>query len=299
MVEVEQGSLSALEDHRAAGVERVPEDVGGVGDERLDPVPVAQVLLGHRVEVEAWVLGEWPQHQLLRLQRRHDLLAQDLRVQQVLDPDPEARRLVRVAGADAALCGPDLELAQPRLAGRVEHHVVGHDQVGVGGDPQAAGVDAAAAQALQLLDQHRRVDHHPIADHARLARVEDPGRDQVELELVAVADDRVAGVVAALEARHDVGLLGEQVGELSLALVAPLGAHDHDSGHDRGIMRYGAPGSAGRSGASAGRTRPLGARGLEHVGDRAAHADLADRGLHPLDLDSLQLLGDEVGRQLD
>src|SRR3712207_8530572 len=43
----------------------------------------------------------------------------------------------------------------------------------------------------------------------------------------------VAGVVAALEADHRIRLLGEQVYHLSLALVAPLGAHDHQSRHDR------------------------------------------------------------------
>ena len=81
--------------------------------------------------------------------------------------------------------------------------------------------------ALDLLVQHARVDHHAVADRADLARVEDPRRDQVELEHLVVADDRVAGVVAALEADHEVGLLGEQVGDLPLALVAPLGADDH------------------------------------------------------------------------
>ena len=45
-------------------------------------------------------------------------------------------------------------------------------------------------------------------------------------------DDRVAGVVAALEAHDRVAVLGEQVGDLALALVAPLGADDHDSWHD-------------------------------------------------------------------
>ena len=49
----------------------------------------------------------------------------------------------------------------------------------------------------------------------------------MELELLAVAHDRVAGVVAALEADDDVGPLGEQVGDLALAFVAPLGA-DYD-----------------------------------------------------------------------
>jgi hypothetical protein len=43
----------------------------------------------------------------------------------------------------------------------------------------------------------------------------------------------MAGVIASLEAHDDVGLLGEQVRELSLALIAPLGADYHDSRHGR------------------------------------------------------------------
>ena len=88
-----------------------------------------------------------------------------------------------------------------------------------------------AAQVVELVGQHLRVDHDAVADRAQLARIEDPGRDQVELPLHAVADDRVPGVVAALEADHEVRVLGEQVGDLALALVAPLGAHDDDAGH--------------------------------------------------------------------
>ena len=98
---------------------------------------------------------------------------------------------------------------------------------------QPADVDAAPAQAVELADQHRGVDDDAVADHAGLARVEDPGRDQVELERLAVADDRVAGVVAALEADDHRGVLGEQVDDLALALVAPLGPDDHDSRHRR------------------------------------------------------------------
>ena len=119
-------------------------------------------------------------------------------------------------------------------------HVVRHDQVRVGADPQAREVDALGAQLVQLARQHLRVDHDAVADRAQLARIQDPGRDQVELPLHAVADDGVAGVVAALEADHHVRLLGEQVDDLALALVAPLGAHDHDAGHVVGSV-YGAP----------------------------------------------------------
>ena len=110
-------------------------------------------------------------------------------------------------------------------------HVVRHDQVRVGADPQAGEVDALGAQLVQLAGQHLRVDHDAVADRAQLARVEDPGRDQVELPVHAVAHDGVPGVVAALEADHEVRLLREEVDDLAFALVAPLGAHDHDSGH--------------------------------------------------------------------
>jgi hypothetical protein len=57
--------------------------------------------------------------------------------------------------------------------------------------------------------------------------MEDPGWDQVQLELLVAANDRVAGVVAALEADDELGPLGEQIGHLSLPFVAPLGADDH------------------------------------------------------------------------
>ena len=231
VVEVEQGRLGALEQDLLTGVERLPAEAGGVGDVRLEPVPHPQVLLGHRMEVEPRVARPRAQHLLLRLERGGDLLAQDLRVEHVLDADPEPRRLVGVAGADAALRRPDLELAELRLAGGVEEHVVGHDQVRVRGDPQRADVDPAAAEPVELLDQHVRVDDDAVADRAGEPRMEDPRRDQVELELLAVADDRVAGVVAALKADHERCPLGEQVDDLALSLVAPLGPDDHCARH--------------------------------------------------------------------
>ena len=88
-------------------------------------------------------------------------------------------------------------------------------------------VDAAPLEADDLVGDDLRVDDHAVADQAQLAGVEDPRRDQVELVDLVAADDRVAGVVAALVADHDVGPLGEQVGDLPLPLVAPLGA-DND-----------------------------------------------------------------------
>jgi hypothetical protein len=125
--------------------------------------------------------------------------------------------------------------------------------VGIGGDPEPADVDAAAAQLLDLVGQHLGVDDDAVPDGADLAGVEDAGRDQVELEHLAVAHDGVAGVVPALEADDEVGLLGEQVGHLALSLVAPLSAHYDQSWHDVSSVRSGrtyapSPASRRRSG---------------------------------------------------
>src|SRR3954447_24412570 len=80
-------------------------------------------------------------------------------VEHVLDADAQARRLVGVAGSDATLRRPDLELAELRLAGMVEHEVIGHDQMRVGRDLQAADVDAPRAQVVDLVGEDLRVDH--------------------------------------------------------------------------------------------------------------------------------------------
>ena len=231
VVDVEQRALRALEDDLPALVEVLPGEPRGVGDVLLDPVAVGQVVLGHALQVEVGRLGVGPQREALGLHRGHDLLLQDLLVEQVLDADAEAGGLVGVGGADAAPRRPDLQLAELRLARVVEQHVVRHDQVRVGADPQPGEVDALGPQVVELVGEDLRVDHDAVADRARLAGVEDPRRDQVELPLHAVADDRVAGVVAALEADDQIGVLGEQIGDLALALVAPLGADDDDPRH--------------------------------------------------------------------
>ena len=70
--------------------------------------------------------------------------------------------------------------------------------------------------------------HALVAEIERLAAQGVP----VTRETLRIADNqRVAGVVPALEPHDDVGLLGEPVDDLALALVAPLGAHHDDVRH--------------------------------------------------------------------
>ena len=83
------------------------------------------------------------------------------------------------------------------------------------------------------LSKRLRIDHHAIADDRQLAAAHHAGRQQRQFVGLAVDDQRVAGIVAALEAHDDVGLLGQPVDDLALALVAPLGADHHDIRHQR------------------------------------------------------------------
>ena len=121
----------------------------------------------------------------------------------------------------------------------------------------------SCAQLADLLLESHRVDHDAVADHAQDPRVQDPGGDQVQHELAAAHDHRVAGVVPAVVAGDDLDPRGEQVDELALAFVAPLGARDHDVRHgwEPDILRTaGIPQQGARPGASMARATLLRSR---------------------------------------
>ena len=138
------------------------------------------------------------------------------------------------AGPMPRLRRADLELAEPPLGRRVEHDVPRHDQVRVAGQVDPLERDPAPLRVVHLLDEHRRVDHAAGAEHAVLP-ADDAGRHLPELERLAVDDDRVPRVRPAVVAADDVGVLGEQVDDLALALVAPLRTDDHGRGHARSV----------------------------------------------------------------
>lgn len=61
--------------------------------------------------------------------------------------------------------------------------------------------------------------------------VHQSGRQDVKVVRDAVDDDGVAGIVTALGAATQLRLVSEDIGELSFALVAPLGAEHDGDGH--------------------------------------------------------------------
>ncbi len=146
-----------------------------------------------------------------------------------------ARDLVRVRRADAPAgraeaLSPALALVEP-----IEGDVVRQHEVGAVGDAEVRGRDAMRGEHLELLDEARQVHDRPGTDDAERVRVEDPGRDEVELEGAVLVDDGVAGVAAALESDDEVGLLRQIVGDLAFAFVAPLRTDHRGHWHVDGL----------------------------------------------------------------
>ena len=148
-------------------------------------------------------------------------------VEQILHAQADARHLVLVARADAALGGADKVLAQAAFEGTVQVDVVRHDDVCVARHLEIGGGDAVALEHVDFLEQHRGVHHAAVAHHRDALRIHDARGDLVQAVLLVAHHDGVPGVVSALVAHYAVELRGNQIADLSFALVAPLGTHQH------------------------------------------------------------------------
>jgi hypothetical protein len=230
VVEVEQRPLRSFEQHEPALAQRAVDEQRGVGDVRSQPLRELLVARRQLLELERLCAVDAFEPDVLLGERDLDLLAQDLRVEQVLDADSEPRRLVGIGRADSSFRRPDLQLPEPPLAALVDGDVPRHDQVRLARDAHAVGRDSARLELVELSHEDLGVDHAARAEDALLA-VQDPGGHVVELVLLAARDDRVARIRAALVAADEVRVLGEQVDDLALALVAPLRPDDDGRGH--------------------------------------------------------------------
>ena len=167
-------------------------------------------------------------------EQARDLAVERVGFGKVHQADRAAADLVLVGRADAALGGADLHpFAGRRFPVRVEFAMQREDQRDVFGDLEIVRrhLDALAAQLLDLLGEVIGVEHDAVADHRQFAGAHDARRQQRQLEDLAVDDQRMAGVVAALEAHDDVGGDRQPVDDLALSFVTPLGADHDDIGH--------------------------------------------------------------------
>ena len=166
-------------------------------------------------------------------QQAVDLVRQRVEIGEVHQADGAAADLVLIGRADAAAGGADRGGRVGGFAQRIEFAVQRQDQRDVLGDAQIfrADGDALALQFGHLVEEGLRIEHHAIADHRELRGPQHAGRQQRQLVGLAIDDERMAGIVTALEAHDDIGLLRQPVDDLALPLVAPLGADDDNIGH--------------------------------------------------------------------
>ena len=133
-----------------------------VGDEGAEPLRVVEVRLDDLLDVERLELVDALQPDVLLGDGELELLAEDLGVEQILHPDADSRRLVRVRRADPATGRPDLEPAEPPLTCAVERDVPRHHEVRVPGDEeQALRPVAAALELVELLREDAGIDDAP------------------------------------------------------------------------------------------------------------------------------------------
>ena len=105
--------------------------------------------------------------------------------------------------------------------------MVGHDQVCIGADHELAQVHVLLSKSGHLLQEHTRVDHHPVRQDAHDSRVEDSRGYQVQPEGLSVVDYGVPCIVSTLVAYDEVGLAGQHVHQLAFSLVPPLTTYNH------------------------------------------------------------------------
>ena len=275
VIEVEQRALRALEQDMLATCEGRLDKPGRVVQMVAQALAPPDGLVDERIDGEG-LAAHRRQEEILVRQQPSEPLAEDLAIEQVFHAQAQPPRAIGVRRPDPAPGRPDSRGRQTRLVRLVQREVVRHDHVRTATHPDAGDVDAPLGQHVELGDQRQRVDHDTVADDRCDVRVQHAGRCQPQLEDLVTADDGVAGIVAALVAHDHGGLLGEEIGRLALALVAPLQPDDHGRRH-QGIPAN-ADASARRLDCVAS-ARP--SRGRRRASTRASALKVRERAAQP------------------
>jgi len=107
--------------------------------------------------------------------------------------------------------------------------------MGAGVNFQVCGGNTAAFQAVQLRDKILRIQDNAGANQAQCFRIQDTGRNQVELVDFSVIDNSVTGIITAGGTYNNIRTGCHNVNDLSFSFVSPLRTdynicrHDHSS----------------------------------------------------------------------
>ena len=143
-------------------------------------------------------------------------------IHEVADADADAVVTIYVAWADAAVRRADFALAASLVTETIHEAMIGQHDMSAVRDADTAEVDATRGEIVHLLQHDFRIEGHAVAHDAMRTLIEDARRHEAKLVCLAIDDDRMAGIAAALIAHDRVGLLCQVVDNLALAFIAPL-----------------------------------------------------------------------------
>jgi hypothetical protein len=84
---------------------------------------------------------------------------------------------------------------------------------------------------LHLFQEHFRINHKSVSDQTLFVSIQNTGRYQVENELPAFHDKRVASVVTPLKSYDQIRSGSQKINDLSFSFITPLGTHNDGVGH--------------------------------------------------------------------
>ena len=82
-------------------------------------------------------------------------------------------------------------------------------------------------QVVQFFDQRFGIDHHSISNYRDFFWEENSWRNQVQLVLLAVNHDSMAGIVTTLIASNHFGIGWKEVCNLPFSFISPLGSYNN------------------------------------------------------------------------
>src|SRR5258708_40293673 len=82
---------------------------------------------------------------------------------------------------------------------------------------------------IDLFEKSFRVDYHAITEHACFVMVNDARRQEPQNKGFIADINAVPGIMPALITRHDIKSIRQQIYDLSLSLIAPLGADNYNN----------------------------------------------------------------------
>ena len=140
----------------------------------------------------------------MELHDRAHLFGKTFRMIEVSDAHSAAGHLVFIGRTDAAAGRADLLRAQSRFTSLVERNVVRHDERAVARNTQTL-FNIGHAYSVEFVDfaeESFRREDNAVADIAGARSMHDARGDQTQDGLLAVNDEGMPGIMAAVEAHH-------------------------------------------------------------------------------------------------